>query len=234
MSKGRLNKRFYETVTVDQAEDGWRVLLDGRQVRTPGKLRLTLPTQALAERVAAEWNAQDERINPSLMPVTRLANVAIEQTPGRRDDLAAEARRYAETDLVSYRAPDPRVLRERQSAAWDIWQDWAAKQGVSLETTQALQAIAQPDESLNAVEHFALGLDNIRLTLFVHLIAVYGSVVLALAVLKNALTAEAAFDVSRVDADYQIELWGEDEEQADITAALRAETIALGDVLEIL
>lgn len=238
MSKGRLNKRFYESVTVDKiVEDdavAWRVLLDGRQIRTPGKLLLTFPTKTLAQRVAGEWEAQDERINPSLMPLTRLFNVATEQTPSRREDLFAEARRYAATDLISYRAPNPRILKERQSAAWDVWQDWAAEQGITLNVTDALQAIDQPEASLDAVEAFARHLDDVRLTLFVHLIAVYGSVVLALAVLKGALSAEAAFDISRVDADYQIELWGEDEQQADITDALRAETIALGGILEIL
>ena len=238
MSNGRLNKRFYKLVTVDEVlaggDSAWRVLLDGRQVRTPGKLLLTLPTKTFAQRVAGEWEAQEERINPSLMPLTRLINVATEQTPTRRDDLLAESRRYAATDLISYRAPNPRILKERQSAAWDVWQGWAAEQGVALLTTEDIQAISQPEASLKAVEDFASRLDDIRLTLFVHLIAVYGSVILALAVLKDVLSAEAAFDISRVDADYQIELWGEDEEQADITAALRAETIALGGILEIL
>jgi len=176
VSSKRLNKRFYKAVTVDQHEGAWRVLLDGMQLRTPGKLVLALPTKALAQIVAAEWEAQEEHINPSVMPVTRLVNVAIEQTVNRREDLIAEARRYAETDLVCYRAPQPRILKERQSAAWDVWRDWGAAQGVDLQTTEGLQAIAQDETSLKAVETFAAGLDDIRLTLFVHLIAVYGSV----------------------------------------------------------
>jgi len=168
------------------------------------------------------------------MPITRLVNVAVEQTPSRRADLAEEARRYAQTDLLCYRAPQPRILKERQSEAWDKWLDWAKAQGLTLETTESLHAIEQPSASLDAVDHFAEGLDNLPLTLFVHLIAVYGSVVLAMAVMRSALSAEAAFDLSRVDADYQIELWGEDELQAEITAALREETIALGSILTVL
>ncbi len=230
----RLNKRFYKTVTVDSEAGLWRVLLDGMQLRTPGKIKLAVPFKSLAEILAAEWEAQAEYVNPSLMPVTRLINVAIEQTPGRRGDLVAEARRYAETDLVCYRAPQPRILKERQSAAWDSWRDWGAAQGVDLKTTESLHAIAQSEASLTAVEDFAVQLDDIQLTLFVHLIAVYGSVILAMAVMRSALSGEAAFDVSRIDAEYQIELWGEDEEQADITAALRLETRALTDILEIL
>jgi len=230
----KLAKRFFKSVTVDEAEGEWRILLDGMQLRTPGKLKLAVPSKALAEKVAAEWDAQLEHINPSLMPITRLVNVAVEQTPSRRADLAEEARRYAQTDLLCYRAPQPRILKERQSEAWDKWLDWAKAQGLTLETTESLHAIEQPSASLDAVDHFAEGLDNLPLTLFVHLIAVYGSVVLAMAVMRSALSAEAAFDLSRVDADYQIELWGEDELQAEITAALREETIALGSILTVL
>lgn len=238
MSNSRLNKRFYKAVTIEDAGEGegaaWRILLDGRQLRTPGKLKLLMPSHALAAKVAAEWEAQTKYINPSQMPVTRLVNVAVEQTPDRREDLIAEARRYAETDLVCYRAPEPRILKERQAAAWDVWRDWAVKQGVDLVSTESLSAVPQPEASLKTVEQFAQNLDDIRLTLFVHLIAVYGSVVLAMAVLRGALGGEAAFDLSRVDAEYQIELWGEDEEQAEITANLRAETRALVEVLEVL
>ena len=234
MNSKRLSKRFYKTVTVEGEGREWRVLLDGMQLRTPGKLKLTVPSKALAEKLAGEWEAQGERINPSLMPLTRLINVAVEQTPGRRQDLIAEARRYAETDLLCYRAPQPRILQERQAEAWDDWREWGAAQGVDLKTTESLHVIAQPEASLKAVEDFAIRLDDIRLTLFVHLIAVYGSVILAMAVMRSALSGEAAFHLSRIDAVYQIELWGEDEEQAEITADLRNETQVLSEILEIL
>ena len=234
MSSKRLSKRFYKTVTVEGEGREWRVLLDGMQLRTPGKLKLTVPSKALAKRLAGEWEAQDERINPSLMPITRLINVAVEQTPERRQDLIAEARRYAETDLLCYRAPQPRMLKERQAEAWDEWREWGAAQGVDLKTTESLNAISQEEASLRAVETYAASLADLQLTLFVHLIAVYGSVILAMAVMQTELSGVAAFDLSRVDAVYQIELWGEDEEQAEITADLRAETHVLSEILEIL
>ncbi len=227
-------KRFYDEVTVEEIEGSWAVLLDGKQLRTPGKLKLSLPSKALAKRISAEWEAQVDRINPSVMPVTRLANVAIEQTPENRPLLVAEARRYAETDLLCFRAPQPRILKDRQSAAWDSWLEWATDKGIVLETTETLQAVTHPVKSLDKVERFAASLDDLRLTLFVHLIAVYGSVILAKAVMLGALVPEEAFDLSRLDNDYQIELWGEDEEQAEITSALRKETIALGEILECL
>jgi len=226
-----LARRFYKAVSVEQMDDGWCVLLDGMQVRTPGKMKLVLPSRALAESIAAEWDSQLEKINPSTMPVTRLANVACEQTPLRRDDLVEEALRYAKTDLVCYRASQPRILVERQAEAWDVWRDWAAKQGVDLRITNTVTAIEQPAKSLEVVSDYATSLDDLSLTLFVHLIAVYGSVILAMAVMKQALDPEKAFDLSRIDHNYQIELWGEDEEQAEIDAALREETKILGNLL---
>jgi len=143
-----MNKRFYDSVTVDGMGAEWRVLLDGMQLRTPGKIKLDLPTKLLAERVAQEWEAQKDRINPALMPVTRLVNVAVEQTPCRRSDLIAESRRYAETDLICYRAPQPRILKERQSAAWDDWQAWANEQGVILKTTEGLHPLRASHSSI--------------------------------------------------------------------------------------
>ena len=228
----RMAKRFYKTVTVEGEDAQWQVLLDDKQLRTPGKIKLSVPSKSLAEMIAGEWDAQTDNINPSNMPVTRLVNVAVEQTPNRRADLIAEARRYAQTDLVSYRAPQPRILKERQSQAWDKWQNWAKERGVDFKSTESLQAIDQPEKSLAEVEHFAASMDDFQLTLFVHFVAVFGSVVLSMAVMHGELTSAQAFDLSRVDADYQIELWSEDEEQAEITAALREETSVLGSVLD--
>jgi len=173
-------------------------------------------------------------IIPAQMPLTRLLNVAIEQTPENRLNLLEEARRYAGTDLLCYRAPEPRLLTERQNKAWDPLMKWAAERGVDLKTTPSLLAIEQSETALNAIENYAAGLDDIRLTLFVHLIAVFGSVIIAMAVMEREITASDAFDVSRLDSLYQIELWGEDEEAADITAALKLETEKLGEILDLI
>ena len=220
-------KRFYKAVSVTALDGGFAVYLDGRELKTPGRQPIRV-VQPLAEAMAAEWDAQVHKIRPETMPVTRLVNVATERTPDNRADILAELRRYAGTDLVCYRAPEPRSLRERQDAGWDIWRDWAAERGVDLAITDSLIAIPQMDTSLSAVEDFGAKLDDISLTLFMHLTAVYGSVVLAMAVMSGALAPHAGFDLSRIDADHQIELWGEDEEQAEITAALRVETATLG------
>lgn len=227
-------KRFYKNVSLKGEGDHYHILLDERVLKTPGKTLFAIPSKALAAAIVDEWDAQTDNIIPANMPVTRLLNVAIEQTPENRPSLLQEARRYAGTDLLSYRAPEPRLLVERQNELWNPWVDWATSQGVALGVTSSLLAIEQSEASLLAVEAFAAKLDDIRLTLFVHLIAVYGSVILAMAVIAQKLTSGEAFDLSRLDSLYQIELWGEDEEAAEITESLRSETHRLGEILGML
>lgn len=225
-------KRFYKNVEVTELDSGWGVTLDGRTLKTPGKQILVVRDGHVARLIAAEWDAQTETIQPETMPVTRLANVSIELTPHNRDKLVDEARRYAGTDLLSYRAESPLELKEQQAAQWDPVLDWAAQRGIRLKTTDAVLAIEQDPEALDKVADYASGLNDLNLTLQVHLTAVFGSAVLSMAVMEKHLTGSQAFDVSRVDNLYQIEQWGEDEEAAEIAAALKAEVKALCQILE--
>lgn len=224
-------KRFYKDVSVERSEDGYHVTLDGRRLKTPGKLPLAAPSKYIASCVAAEWDAQATDIKPETMPCTRLVNVAIEITPGNREGLVAEARKYAGTDLLCYRAPQPKKLVQRQMDLWDPILEWAAEQGVRLQTTNAILAIDQAETSLDVVEDYAAGLSDLSLTLFVHLTAVYGSAVLAMAVMGGQLSGLEALKLSRVDADYQIEKWGEDPDEAAKLEALQDEITALTNLL---
>jgi len=226
--------RFYKSVSTREIDGRFHVLLDERVLKTPGKIAFSVPSEPLAEAVAKEWDAQTDKIEPAKMPLTRLLNVALEQTPTRRPDLLEEAKRYTSTDLLCYRAPEPRLLVERQSENWDEWLAWAKSKGVDLVSTQSLIAIVQPESAYDSISAYAENLDDIRLTLFLHFTAIFGSVVLAMAVIEKALSAEEAFDLSRLDILYQNELWGEDEEAAEIAKELRDETVSLGAILGLL
>lgn len=225
-------KRFYTELTTKSVEGGWHILLDGRILKTPGKKTLLVPTQKAAELIAAEWEAQSEYIRPETMPVTRLLNVAVEQTPENRDALVAEARKYTGTDVLCYREGEVRLHAEEQASKWDPVLAWAAEQGITLTITDSLMAIPQDEAALDAVADFAAGLADMELTHFVHLVAVFGSAVLAMAVIKNHLTGEAAFELSRLDEMWQIKYWGEDEEAKERTDAIRADVNALCALLE--
>lgn len=223
-------KRFYEAVSTAPTANGFHVLLDGRVLKTPGKATLIAPTQRVADAVTKEWDAQDDLIRPETMPVTRLLNVAIELTPDNRPKLLEEVRSYAGTDLLCYR-DGPGALARLQAEKWEPVLAWAKERGVDLKSDASVLAIEQAPDSLDAVKAYASKLDDLPLTLFVHLTSVFGSSVLALAVMENHLTGSQAFDLSRLDAQWQISHWGEDEEAKEITEALAAEVQSLCGIL---
>ena len=231
-----LNKRFYKTVSVEEAEGGFVIKLDQYSLKTPAKKAsdkktLLLPTESYAKMVASEWDAQGDRIDPVSMPITRLLNVAIARTPETRDELIAEARKYAGTDLLCYRSAETRLYLEHQAENWDPLLKWAAGRGVRLTTTEGLEVKEQPEASLDAVADYAHGLDDIALTLFVHLLSTFGSTVLGLAVMEGRLSGEAAFAQSRLDELWQIKYWGQDEIAGERTDAMREEINALCQLL---
>ncbi len=230
MSKPKA-KRFYKSVSVKDVENGWGIYLDNHLLKTPGKLSLIAQSQAHANLIASEWDAQADIIKPHLMPVTRLYNVALERTPENREALIAEVRKYAGTDLLCYRTEFPRVLAERQAKAWDVWLDWARGLGIDLKTAIGIKAVEQDGDALDALAKISGEFDDLKLTLLAHLNAVYGSAVLALAVLKGELSAEGAYDLSRVDFEFQAERWGEDEEARELSCTTRTEVIALSKLL---
>ena len=230
-----LAKRFYKSVSTRELETGWQVELDGRPLKTPAKLGLIVPSKKLAELVAAEWDAQADVIDPGKMPLTRLANVAIDRAPETREELAEEVAKYTGTDLVCHLADGPTELRERQDKYWRPLRDWAGRTlGIVLLPVEGVIAMPQPDASTQAARDHALTLDNFRLTALAWATALYGSAVIALAVLHREIDATSAFRVSRIDEDWQIEQWGEDAEAAAVAEARRNDAMALGAWLEAL
>jgi chaperone required for assembly of F1-ATPase len=214
--KAALPKRFYEEVAVkDEGGGGASLLLDGKPVRTPGKAPLTLPSRALAQALAEEWRAQGERIDPSTMPLTRLANSAIDGVAGREQAVIDDIARHAASDLLCYRAEGPKALVEAQSAHWDKVLDWARMElKVPLVLAQGVVHVAQPEASLVRIRRELDGLDAFRLAALHVMTALTGSALLALAVLRGKLTSEQAWQAAHVDEDFQISQWGEDAEAA--------------------
>ncbi len=228
MDKVTKPKRFYKVASIASVDGGYAVELDGRPIKTPAKVTLTLPTEALAKAVAGEWDAQGETLDLQGMTLTRLANVAIDRTPETRSDLAEELARYAGTDVTCYLADAPTELRARQEAAWKPWRDWAGQDlGVVLVPVVGLMASPQPQASLDAALQHALKLDDFRLTALTWACSLLGSAVLALAVEQGRLSAPDALNASLVDEDWQIEQWGQDEEAMQVRAARLKDAEAL-------
>lgn len=216
-------RRFWTTASAVPVEGGFAVHLDERPVRTPLKAPLVLPTLALAEAVAAEWQAQKGKVNPETMPFTRTANSAIDKVAPQFDAVAAMLAEYGGSDLLCYRAEGPPDLVARQAEAWDPILFWALERfGADLVVTSGVIHVAQPAESLVALHRKVAGMTPFQLSAFHDLVALSGSLVLALAVAEGRVAAEEAWRLSRIDEDWQISLWGEDAEAAGIAALKRA------------
>jgi chaperone required for assembly of F1-ATPase len=230
-------KRFYKTATHGLAKDGqgFHILLDGRTLRTPAKALLVLPNETLATAIAAEWDAQIEHIAPAKMPLTRLANVAIDRMPVSRAETIAQLVAYAETDLLLSRAGEPDTLAAAEAAAWDPILDWAAESLCArLVPEVGIIAGRQDRAALERLAEQARALDDLRLTAVAHLGACLGSTLLALAVLKGRLDHAAAFAFSRVDETYQEARWGVDHEAAQRTQRLAEDVAAAARFLSAL
>jgi chaperone required for assembly of F1-ATPase len=213
--KTSLPKRFYKEVATKDGGGGTALLLDGKPVRTPGKAALVLPSRALAEAVAEEWRAQGERIDPSTMPLTRLANSAIDGVTGRAQAVIDDILAFAGSDLLCYRAEGPRGLAEAQGKHWDPVLAWAREGlGAPLVLSQGVVHVAQPQASLDRIKDRLAGRDAFSLAAMHVMTSLTGSALLALGVALGRLTPEEAWAAAHVDEDFQISQWGEDAEAA--------------------
>jgi chaperone required for assembly of F1-ATPase len=228
-------KRFYKDVAVGTEADGFTVLLDAKPVRTPARHVLILPTQALAEAVAEEWRQQGETLEPQGMRVTRLAITAIDLMPGRRGDAVEEVAGYAGTDLLCYRADHPANLVARQAAAWQPWLDWAEQQhDARLVPASGIMPVAQPEPALRALHAAVERLGDWRLVGLHAATTLLGSLVLGLAFERGAIGSEQAFTTALLDELFEMEQWGEDDEQIRRHARIRADLVAADRYLRLL
>ena len=210
-------KRFWTEATVMRDASGWHVLLDDRPVRTPAKAPMYLPTEAMAQAIAGEWAAQGEELDPLSMPVTRSANSAIDRVATQHREVAEMLAAYAETDLLCHRADGPERLRQRQDAGWDPLLDWAEERfGARLVPVTGILPTKQPRTALDRLSEAVHGCDPFRLTALHDLVGLSGSLVLGLAVAHGRLAPSDGWSLSRIDEDWQIEQWGEDEQATEV------------------
>lgn len=215
-------KRFYREASVVASEAGFRIHLDGKPLLTPGKQPLILPNDTLAMAVAAEWQSQGATVTPLALPLTRLVSTAIDRVRPRRDEVVAEIVKYAATDLLCYRASEPPELVARQQASWQPLLDWAHQRfDARLVATESITPVEQAQTALAALERAVAAHDSMMLVALHLATTACGSVVLGLALLEDRLSPESAFAAAQLDESFQIERWGEDEEQTRRRAALR-------------
>jgi chaperone required for assembly of F1-ATPase len=205
-------KRFYKTVSTEVADGGHAIRLDGRAVKTPARADLVLPTPALACAVAAEWDAQAEQIDPRSMPLTGLANAAIDRVTPDPEAFAASLAAYAGTDLLCYRADSPAELVGSQAEAWDPLLDWAEQRyDVHFEIVEGIMHRAQPAETVARLSAALHAFGPFQLAALQPLVTISGSLLIALALAEGEIDVGSAFEAAHVDELWQVRQWGEDE-----------------------
>ncbi len=216
-------KRFWQTATAVEVEGGFTVHLDERSIKTPGKAALIVPTRAIAEAMALEWDAQDKVINPNTMPVTKSANSAVDKVSVQFDAVADMLGEYAGTDLLCYRATQPVELIEKQAAGWDPLLQWCASAfDAPLEPVSGVMFAPQPESSLSKLRATLDSMSVFELTAMHDLVTLPGSFVMGLAAVHNFAKPETLWELSRLDERYQQEQWGLDDD-AEEMAGIKGE-----------
>lgn len=231
-----LPRRFYKAASTaprsDELGGGWFILLDGRTVKTPLRADLVLPNPALAQAIAAEWESQGEHIDPRSMPLTKLANSALDGVRGREAEVAADILQFAGRDLLCYRAESPEALIGRQKRMWDPLLTWAKEEcGAPLIATSGIMPVEQPASSINALGKLVAPHDAFQLTALHTITTLTGSAILALAHAAGRISVTDCWTAAHIDEDFQIEQWGEDAEAKARRAARLAEMYAASKFL---
>ena len=221
-------KRFYKDVQLFQEDKGHYITLDGKKIRTPSRQKLKLPTLSLAQAIADEWRDQIEEVRPAEMPLSQLANTAIDQTRPHRTAAIEQVAAYARTDLLCYRAARPPDLAKQQAASWQPLLDWSESEfGANLAVTTDLTPIEQSEQSLLAIYTAVAQSGDFSLTGMIAATAASGSVIIGLALLRRRLDADEACSLAQLDEQYQSDRWGEDPDAtAQRDSVRRAITVA--------
>lgn len=222
--KGMISKRFWTDVAVVDTAEGHAITLDSRPVRTPGRLPLALPNRRLADAIADEWSAVKEEIDPRAMPLTGLANVAIERIAPDPAPFVAALAAYAQGDLLCYRADAPPALVARQAAAWDPLLDWArTRYDIHFSVATGIVHHPQPPATVARLSEAVAACGPFTLAALTPIVTVTGSLVAALALHEAAVDPDAVWTACRIDEDWQAEQWGEDTLATATTRAHRAD-----------
>ena len=228
-------RRFWKEAQAVERDGTWGVELDGKPLRTPAREPLIVPTKSLAEAISAEWNRVEEKIDPGALPLTGLANAAVDRVAPDKEAFAQGLARYAEADLACYRAEGPSALVDRQAEHWDVLLGWGRRRfDVDFRTTSGIVHVDQPAATIDRLSHAVAALDPFRLAGLSPLVTISGSLLAALGLLEGAFTLEQAWEAATVDDRWQLEQWGSDAEAEGALANRRRDFMAAARFLELL
>lgn len=207
-------KRFWREVAIAQGDNGFAVTLDGRPVRTQVAGRpQQVPTRALAELLAAEWERVEERVDPHAFPARDLADRAIETVADNRDAAARALLRYAETDTLCYRAHPDEPLFAAQEAEWEpLVRGFEEREAVRLQRVSGIVHRPQPPATLARLTGRLAALDPFTLSAVGTMASLTASLVIALNALEAEADPDALWTAAELEEEWQADQWGRDAE----------------------
>jgi chaperone required for assembly of F1-ATPase len=224
-------KRFYTKAGAAEGNDGFVITLDDKPIRTPSGRQVVVPVRAIAEAIVAEWEAQQEFIDPLTMPMTRFANSVVDAVVDRVDAVTEDVAKYFQSDLLFYRAGHPEALVAREAAHWDSPLFWAADTlGAHFILAEGIVHVRQPEPAV-AAARAALPDDPWSIAALHVITTLTGSALLALALSRGVVDPDQAWAAAHVDEDWNIEKWGVDEEVAARRAARLVDFRAAASIL---
>lgn len=227
-------KRFYAKAGSVEGKEGFVITLDDKPIRTPSGRQVVVPVKAIADAIVAEWEAQQEFIDPLTMPMTRFANSVVDAVIDRVAAVTDDMAKYFESDLLFYRAGHPDALVAREAAHWDPLLFWAADTlGAHFILAEGIVHVRQPESAI-AAARAALPGDPWSVAALHVITTLTGSALLALALFRGVVDPDQAWAAAHVDEDWNIEKWGVDEEVAARRAARLVDFRAATRILEAL
>jgi chaperone required for assembly of F1-ATPase len=225
-------KRFYAKAGVAESPNGFAITLDDKPIRTPSGRPVVAPIRAIADAIAAEWEAQPELIDPLTMPMTRFANSVVDAVAGRVDAVAEDIAKYFQSDLLFYRAGHPDGLVAREAALWDPLLFWAADAlGAHFILAEGIVHVRQPETAV-AAARAALPDEPWSIAALHVVTTLTGSALLALALMRGVIDSDQVWAAAHVDEDWNMEKWGVDEEVAARRAARLVDFRAAASILK--
>lgn len=209
-------KKFYKIVSTKHIEGGYQILLDDRPVKTPSKNDLLAPTEDIANTIMQEWADQDTEIKPETMPLTQIVSTRIDRVSQEREAMSAALLKYLNTDLICYHTDEPPELSEKQRDVWEPWLHWfETNYNTALETTSTLTALTQPEEAHERVRRDIKNLDDDHFTALQLAVPLCGSIILGLAFVKQAITADDLFAAARIEEHFKAAIYNEEKHGPD-------------------
>lgn len=206
-------KRFYKDVSVERADNGFRVALDGRPIRTMAGAPQVVPSAALAEAMAEEWRQQGEEIDPKDFVLRDLADYAIDQIAPDKPAAVDKVLSYAETDTLCYRADPDEPLFRRQQELWEpLVRAAEQRHAIRLERVSGIVHRPQSEAAIARLRQALEQQDAFTLAALHTLASLAASLIVALAASEPDADAETLFAASNCEEDWQAEQWGWDAE----------------------